>query len=72
VEFFMRETGIEGQHATYFGDDTTDEDAFRALLAHEGTGVLVGAPRQSLARYRVDTPTQVADILEELARLLCG
>jgi trehalose-phosphatase len=66
VEFFMRETGIEGPSTTYFGDDTTDEDAFRALLAHGGTGVLVGTPRQSLARYGIEGPSEVADVLEDL------
>ncbi|HLX37655.1 MAG TPA: trehalose-phosphatase [Candidatus Binataceae bacterium] len=70
VEFFMRETEIGGPSTSYFGDDTTDEDAFRALVNHHGIGVLVGTPRQSLARYRVEGPSQVADILEELARLV--
>jgi trehalose-phosphatase len=66
VEFFMRDTGIDGSHAAYFGDDTTDEDAFRVLAQHGGTGVLVGTARQSLAQYCVESPSDVADILEDL------
>lgn len=66
LEFFMRETDVSGTHTAYFGDDLTDEDAFRALASHRGIGVLVGAERPSLAQYRVDTPSEVADILEDL------
>jgi alpha,alpha-trehalase len=66
IEFFIRETRATGQHTTYFGDDLTDEDAFHALIRHQGIGVLVGAERRSFAQYRVDGPEQVADILEEI------
>jgi len=66
LEFFMRDADVPSPHTTYFGDDVTDEDAFRALVAHRGIGVLVGAERLSFAQYRVDGPTDVADVLEEL------
>jgi trehalose 6-phosphate phosphatase len=66
VEFFMRDTAVAGPHTAYFGDDTTDEDAFRALARHSGIGVLVGSARESLAQYRVDGPSDVADLLEDL------
>jgi trehalose-phosphatase len=66
LEFFMRESGASGPGTSYFGDDTTDEDAFRALVPRGGIGVLVGAERQSFAQYRVDGPTDVADLLEDL------
>jgi len=66
IEFFIRETGAAGQHTTYFGDDVTDEDAFRALMRHRGIGVLVGSERRSFAQYRVDGTEQVADVLEEI------
>ena len=52
--------------AVYFGDDTTDEDAFEAL-DHDDLGVLVGAPRPSRARYRVANPRAVARELRSLA-----
>lgn len=66
IEFFMRDAGVPGPQTIYFGDDLTDEDAFRALIPHSGIGVLVGAQRPSFAQYRIDSPTDVADILEEL------
>jgi trehalose 6-phosphate phosphatase len=67
VEFFMRDTAVAGPHTAYFGDDTTDEDAFRALARHSGIGVLAGAARESLAQYRIESPSDVAALLEELA-----
>lgn len=66
IEFFLRDTGIEGSRTIYFGDDLTDEDAFRALVSHNGIGVLVGVERQSFAQYRVDSPGDVAELLEDL------
>ena len=66
VEFFIRDTSIEGARTAYFGDDTTDEDAFRALVAHRGTGVLVGNSRPSFAQFCVGGPSEVADVLEDL------
>jgi trehalose 6-phosphate phosphatase len=66
IEFFIRDTGVTGSNAVYFGDDVTDEDAFRALAHHHGIGVLVGAERQSFAQYRVDGPNAVADVLDDL------
>ncbi len=53
----------------YFGDDTTDEDAFFGLR-DRGVTVLVGAPRPSWARYRVDGPAEVVAILGDLAAAL--
>jgi trehalose 6-phosphate phosphatase len=50
--------------AVYFGDDTTDEDAFK-VLGPEGLTVLVGAERPSYARFRVAGPAVVRDELEE-------
>jgi trehalose 6-phosphate phosphatase len=50
----------------YFGDDTTDEDAF-AALAQDDLGVMVGARRQSHAKFWVDGPAAVARELQRLA-----
>jgi trehalose-phosphatase len=50
----------------YFGDDVTDEDAFEALAAPD-FGVLVGADRPSAARYRLESPSDMAHILNLLA-----
>jgi trehalose 6-phosphate phosphatase len=50
----------------YFGDDLTDEDAFRAL-AGRGVTVMVEGAGASAARYRVESPAAVAAILGGLA-----
>jgi trehalose-phosphatase len=58
---------IPGSFVTvYFGDDTTDEDAF-AALGEDDVGILVGPPRTSRARYYVANPQAVADELRSLA-----
>lgn len=58
-----RTTG-QSPWVAYFGDDLTDEDAFRAI--DEGVSVVVGR-RASAARYRLDAPADVAAVLAELA-----
>jgi trehalose-phosphatase len=49
----------------YFGDDTTDEDAFEAIGEH-GISVLVGCKHPSNARYYVTGPEEVHDFLSSL------
>jgi trehalose 6-phosphate phosphatase len=51
----------------FFGDDVTDEKAFRRLTDAD-VGVKVGAG-ESLARYRVDSPDDVAAALQYLVRV---
>jgi trehalose-phosphatase len=53
----------------YFGDDLADEDAFSELAA-DGISVLVGEPRRSAARYRVNGPSVVVQLLNALAATL--
>ena len=67
IEFLMRDAGFSGPSTVYFGDDTTDEDAFHALAKVGGITVLVGAERASFAQYRIDRPKDVADLLARLA-----
>ncbi len=57
---------LTGQPAwvAYFGDDLTDEDAFRAV--DEGISVVVGR-RASVARYRLDSTADVAAALIGMA-----
>ncbi len=55
----------------YFGDDVTDEDAFRAI-ADRGIGIVVRdvKDRATSARYALDDVAEVARFLERLAGLL--
>lgn len=55
----------------YFGDDTTDEDAFR-VIAREGIGIVVRdeTDRASAARYALDDVAAVEKFLGDLARYL--
>ena len=57
---------LTGQPAwvVYFGDDLTDEDAFRAI--DEGVSVVVGR-RASTARYRLESTAEVAAVLLDVA-----
>jgi len=56
----------------YFGDDRTDEDAFRALRPLGGLTVRVGRGRDTKAEFAVDTPAQVVEILEIIERGVGG
>jgi alpha,alpha-trehalase len=69
VRAIQRQAGAPAARPVYFGDDTTDEDAFRELR-EDGVGVLVGAPRASWARWRVESPADVVRTLSELGAAL--
>lgn len=61
----LDERAPEGWQTMYVGDDTTDEDAFRAVQP-SGVGILVG-DRETDADYRVEGHEQVPSLLEWLA-----
>jgi trehalose 6-phosphate phosphatase len=50
----------------FVGDDQTDEDAFRAAAELGGGGVLVGPPRETAAKWRLDGVAGVASWLQRL------
>jgi trehalose-phosphatase len=65
VLWLLRARGA-GRFPVYFGDDETDEDAFR-VLRDVGAGVLVAPrPRRSLARYYVRDTREVEKVLADL------
>lgn len=59
---------LGGGLPVFVGDDQTDEDGFRAAAA--GLTVLAGPPRPTAARYRVDGPQQVAELLRWVVETL--
>jgi trehalose 6-phosphate phosphatase len=64
MQRFERETPTEWL-SLYLGDDTTDEDAFRAIQP-EGIGVHVGKRSDSAADYRIPGQSDVPDFLSWL------
>jgi trehalose 6-phosphate phosphatase len=72
VEFLLDSTRPPAEAPiVYIGDDTTDEDAFRAVRRWQGgEGVIVGdpLPDRTWATAFVGTPAEVADLLELLLR----
>jgi trehalose-phosphatase len=55
----------------YIGDDTTDEDAFRAL-GPKGITIFVGKPRNSRARYYIKGPAEVQRLLKTILTIRKG
>lgn len=54
VMAFMAEEPFRGARPIFLGDDVTDEDGFAAADALGGVGVLIGPPRKTRARYRLN------------------
>lgn len=49
-----------------FGDDVTDEDAFRAAALHQSLTVIVGPRRPTLAERSLGQPRDLRDLLDRL------
>jgi alpha,alpha-trehalase len=58
VRWLLERPRFRGRVPVYLGDDTTDEDAFRAIRRN-GVGVLVGPSRRTAARYGLPGPDHV-------------
>jgi trehalose 6-phosphate phosphatase len=54
VRALMREPEMAGTRPVFMGDDLTDEPGFAAAADLGGAGILVGEPRETAARYRLD------------------
>ena len=63
----MAEPPFAGARPVFVGDDLTDEHAFEAAAALGGEGVLVGPPRATAARWRLDDVAAVTAWLEAAA-----
>ena len=57
---FMTEPEFDSARPVFVGDDLTDEHGFAAAAALGGAGVLVGPPRATAARYRLESVPAVA------------
>ncbi len=66
IRRFMETAAFEGRHPIFFGDDTTDDDGFRALQQIGGTAVVVGSRRPPEAQYFVKDPKTMRDLLANL------
>ena len=62
----MHEAPFAGRRPVMIGDDTTDEDAFRAANRLDGLTVKVGAG-DTVARHRLENVDAVHAYLKELA-----
>lgn len=63
----MADATFSGFRPVMVGDDLTDEHAFAAAAELDGYGILVGPPRETRARYRLDG---VDDVLAWLGAAL--
>ena len=71
VRWLLDSMNVRPRSITYFGDDTTDEDAFFELR-RSGVTILVGQLRRSWAHYHVAGPAAVAALLQDLVTKLEG
>jgi trehalose-phosphatase len=72
IDALLVELGATDRLPVYLGDDLTDEDGFRAVVAHGGIGVVVRGEddhRDTLAAAVLDTPDDARRFLEELREL---
>ena len=70
VQWLREELEVTGAFTIYIGDDTTDEDAFKAL-GNDGLGILVAdEPKETAATAILETPDQVEEFLRELTEKL--
>jgi len=67
IRAFMTEPEFEHRRPVFVGDDLTDEHGFAAAADLGGAGVLVGAERDTAARFRLGSVAAVSAWLETAA-----
>lgn len=65
VRRLMGRFPMAGTRPIFLGDDVTDEDGFEAAEELGGTGILIGPPRPTAARYRLPDPASARAWLGE-------
>jgi trehalose 6-phosphate phosphatase len=68
VQQFLAKPALSQALPIYFGDDFSDEPAFKAVRA--GISIRVGAPRLTSARYSLQGPAAVTKIFSKLEAAL--
>lgn len=70
MHWLREKLGVDNAFTIYIGDDTTDEDAFKAL-DENGLGILVAdKPMDTAAKAILDSPDDVERFLRELTHKL--
>jgi trehalose 6-phosphate phosphatase len=64
VERLVMVPPFAGRVPVYVGDDWTDEDGFRAVLAAQGRAIRVGTPRETLATESLSDPAALRQWLD--------
>ncbi len=75
IDALLEELELSDHRPVYLGDDLTDEDGFRAVLAEGGWAVVVRGEehdRPTIAQAVLDDTDQARELLEQLAAALPG
>lgn len=63
IKALLSHMPFAGFSPVFIGDDLTDEPGFEACASNGGFGILVGPPRETAARYRLDNVAAVHEWL---------
>lgn len=71
VKWLLHEGAQNGNKTVvfYFGDDRTDEEAFKVVKG-KGYAIIVGKNKRSAAEYYLKNPDEVGKVLEQIDRTL--